>query len=432
MRRSWIESANAPGTDFPIQNLPFGIFRRPGAQRASAGIAIGDQIFDLAAASEAGLFSGMAAQAAAATSGGTLNRLMALGNDYAASLRARVSDLLRQGGSEQARVQAMADRLLVPMSASSMQLPAAIGAFTDFFTSVFHAERGGRQRNPDQPLTPNFKYIPIAYNGRASSVLVSGESFRRPNGQYKNASGEIRFGPEPRMDFELEVGAYIARGNALGTTIPLRAARDYIFGYCLVNDWSARSIQAWETVPAGPFQGKSFCTTVSPWVVTGEALVPFHCPAFSRAADDPQPLPYLADPQNEREGGIDLQLEAYILTPRMREQGIAPHRITRSNLTALYWTFGQMITYHASNGTNLVPGDLIASGTVSGASDDSRACLNELSDFGRTDIVLPNGEIRRYLADGDEIILRARAERLGCVGIGFGECRGRVDPACVY
>ncbi len=234
------------------------------------------------------------------------------------------------------------------------------------------------------------------------------------------------------MDFELEVGAYVARGNALGTTIPLHAARDYIFGYCLVNDWSARSIQAWETVPAGPFQGKSFCTSVSPWVVTGEALAPFHCPAFSRAADDPQPLPYLADPQNEREGGIDLQLEAYILTPRMREQGMAPHRITRSNLTALYWTFGQMITYHASNGTNLAPGDLIASGTVSGASDDSRACLNELSDYGRTDIVLPNGETRCYLADGDEIILRARAERQGRVGIGFGECRGRVNPACAY
>lgn len=424
-RRSWVESANAPDTDFPIQNLPFGIFRRLGDATARGGVAIGDRIVDLPAALAAGLFTGAAAEAAAAASRSTLNALMALGNAPASALRHRLSNLLRADGPEQARV---ADDLLVPMDEATLLLPAAVGAFTDFFTSVFHAERGGRQRNPDQPLTPNFKHIPIAYNGRASSIGVSGETFLRPNGQYRDR-GELRFGPEPRLDFELEVGAFIGRGNARGTPIPLAAAREHIFGYCLVNDWSARAIQAWETVPAGPFQGKSFCTTVSPWVVTGEALAPFHCPAFPRAADDPRPLPYLHDPENEGAGGIDLTLAAFIETPRMRTDGAAPARLTRTNLTTLYWTFGQMLAYHASNGCNVVPGDLIASGTTSGPTDESRACLNELCDYGRADIVLPNGDTRRYLQDGDAIILTARAERAGCVPVGFGECRGTVEPA---
>jgi fumarylacetoacetase len=231
------------------------------------------------------------------------------------------------------------------------------------------------------------------------------------------------------MDFELEVGAFIGRVNGRGTPIPLAAAREHVFGYCLVNDWSARAIQAWETVPAGPFQGKSFCTTISPWLVTGEALAPFHCAAFARAGADPKPLPYLADPENERGGGIDLRLEAYLETARMRASNAAPARITVTNLTTLYWTFGQMVAYHASNGCNFAPGDLIASGTTSGASDESRACMNELSDYGRADIALPNGETRRYLEDGDAVILRARAERNGFIGIGFGECRGQIEPA---
>jgi fumarylacetoacetase len=427
-RRSWVESANRAGTDFPIQNLPLGVFRRRGNE-PRGGVAIGDFIFDLRVGVEAGLFSGTAAEAAQAAIGPKLNPLMAHGNAHASALRARLSDILRSESSERQRVEARASELLVPMADAHLDLPCEISGYTDFFTSIFHAERGGRVRNPSQPLTPNFKFIPIGYNGRATSIRPSGESFKRPNGQYRDKDGQLCFGPEPRQDFELEVGAFIARGNPLGRPIPLALAREYIFGYCLLNDWSARAIQAWETVPAGPFQGKTFCSTVSPWVVTGEALAPFHCPNFVRAADDPQPLPYLSDPVNESEGGIDLILEAYLLTPRMRAGGLDAARITITNLTTLYWTFGQMVTYHASNGCNFLPGDIIGSGTASGPTNESRACLNELSEFNTADIRLPGGETRRYLEDGDEIILRARAERQGHVTIGFGECRGRVEAA---
>ena len=426
-RRSFIESANRPEADFPIQNLPFGIFSRSGGE-PQGGVAIGDRIFNLKAGLAAGLFSGTAAEAAQAGCGSKLNPLMALGNAHASALRARLSDLLRVDGPDRKRVEATTD-LLVPIAEVKLELPCQIAAYSDFFTSIFHAERGGRVRNPQQPLTPNFKHIPIAYSGRATSIRPSGEPFTRPTGQYRDASGALCFGPEPRQDFELEVGAFIARGNPQGTPIPLSRARDHIFGYCLLNDWSARAIQAWETVPAGPFQGKSFATTISPWIVTGEALAPFHCANFVRAVDDPKPLPYLYTENNEKEGGIDLRLEAYLLTSRMRAGNADPKCITVTNLTTLYWTFGQMVTYHASNGCNFLPGDVIGSGTCSGPTDESRACLNELSAFNTSDIQLPNGEVRRYLEDGDEIILRARAERRGYASIGFGECRGRVDAA---
>ncbi len=426
-RRSFVQSANRPDTDFPIQNLPFGVFRRRGGE-PQGGVAIGDRIFDLKAGVEAGLFSGQAKVAAQAASGSTLNPVMMLDSAHASALRARLSDLLRQGAPEAAPIQGLGGKILAPMADVKMELPASIASFTDYFTSIFHAERGGRVRNPDQPLTPNFKHIPIAYNGRATSLRVSSEPFKRPNGQFRAKGGELQFGPEPRLDFELEVGA-LMRGNAQGTPIPLSMAESHIFGYCLVNDWSARAIQAWETVPAGPFQGKSFCTTVSPWVVTGEALAPFRCAAFQRAADDPKPLPYLASADNEANGGIDLQLEAYILTPKMRAANQEPSQITLTNLTTLYWTFAQMVTYHASNGCNFLPGDLIASGTTSGPTDESRACLNELSAYGTADIPLHNGEARRYLEDGDDLIMRAHARRGGCVTIGFGDCTGRVEPA---
>ena len=430
-RRSWVESANRPDGDFPIQNLPFGVFHRGGGG-AQGGVAIGDSIFNLKAGLAAGLFSGPVAEAAQAAAGSKLNPLMALGNRHASALRARLSDLLRADGPERKHVEAMASDLLVPAADAKLELPCEIASFTDYFTSIYHAERGGRVRNPSQPLTPNFKHIPIAYNGRATSIRPSGEAFTRPTGQYRDKGGELRFGPEPRQDFELEVGAFIARGNKQGTAIPLTQARDHIFGYCLLNDWSARAIQAWETVPAGPFQGKSFCTTISPWIVTGEALAPFHCANFPRAADDPRPLPYLYSEENEKEGGIDLRLEAYLLTPRMRSANMPAARITVTNLTTLYWTFGQMVTYHASNGCNFLPGDVIGSGTCSGPTDESRACLNELCAFNTADIPLPHGETRRYLEDGDEIILRAHAGRAGYVSIGFGECRGRVDPALPF
>ena len=426
-RRSWV-ARGEDATDFPIQNLPFGIFRR-GQGEPRGGVAIHDHIVDLREGLAAGLFAGAALTAASAAAGPTLNPLMALGNEPASALRARLSDLLRSDAPERARLEELAGRLLVPMAEASLDMPCHVGGYTDFFTSIFHATRGGRQRNPDNPLTPNFKYIPIGYNGRASSIRVGGGAFRRPNGQYKHPSGDIRFGPEPRLDFELEVGAFVGRGNALGTPIALERAPEHIFGYCLLNDWSARSIQAWETVPAGPFQGKIFCTTISPWIITEEALAPFRCAPFVRAPDEPQPLSYLDGAAHAKEGGLDLRLEAYIRTPRMRARNEAPARLTLTSLTTLYWTFDQMLTYHASDGCDLSAGDLLGSGTASGEADESRACLNELCDYGRADIPLPGGETRRYLEDGDEVIFRAQAMREGFATIGFGECSGRVEPA---
>ncbi|HUZ75900.1 MAG TPA: fumarylacetoacetase [Stellaceae bacterium] len=421
-RRSLVAAANDPDTDFPIQNLPFGVFRR-GHAAARGGVAIGDRIFDLAEGVKAGLFSGDAAEAARAASGPTLNPLFALGARHASALRAQLSELLRARAPERQRVEALADRLLVPMSGAILELPCRIGAFTDFLCSIFHA---GRMISG---LPESFKYLPIAYNSRASSVVVSGTPVRRPNGEFRPSGGEVRFGPEPSQDFELELGAFIAAGNPLGTPLPIDGAAREIFGFCLVNDWSARGIQSWETRPLGPFLGKSLATTISPWVVTAEALAPFRCAAFKRADGDPKPLPHLYAKTDQEEGGIDLAMEAYILTPRMRERGVAPSRVTATNFKHMYWTFAQMVAHHMSNGCNLQPGDLLASGTCSGPSDDSRACLAELSARGSADIHLANGEVRRYLADGDEVIFRARAAREGHIAIGFGECRGRIEPA---
>ena len=426
-RKSWVESANRPDGDFPIQNLPFGIFRR-GGDEARGGVAIGDRIFDLKAGLDAGLFSGAAAAAAGAAAGTKLNSLMALGPDHASALRARLSDLLRADGSERAHVEAMADRLLAPMGSATLELPAVIGNFTDFLTSIYHTERAGRATRPDNPLPPAFKHLPIAYHSRASSVRLSGESVRRPNVQMQGASG-VRFGPCEALDFELELGAYVGAGNPLGSPISLASAPQHIFGYCLLNDWSARDLQRWESQPLGPFLSKSLSTTISPWVVTAEAMAPFHAPAFPRPDGDPAPLPYLRDRQDQVEGGLDLAMEAYLLTPRMREAKQAPTRVSASNFRHMYWTLPQMLTHHASNGCNLLPGDLIGSGTVSGPTDDSRCCLAELSIRGTVAVPLPNGETRRYLEDGDEVVFRARAMRDGHAAIGFGECRGRIAPA---
>ncbi len=436
-RRSWVEAANDLRGDFPIQNLPFGIFRRHGepAQSARAGVAIGDQILDLVACLDAGLLAGTSAEAAArlAATGGTLNTLMAAGNGASSALRAGLSDMLSHGGAISARARAEAARILVPMEEAELGLPAAIGAFTDFLTSIYHTERGGRMTRPDSPVPQNFRHLPIAYNSRASTVVSSGHAIRRPNGQRRRPEGEIAFGPCEHLDFELELGLFVGPGNAMGEPIALRAAPEHIFGFCLVNDWSARDIQRWESHPLGPFLAKSAATTISPWVVTAEAMAPFRIAAFARPASDPAPLPYLADPADQEEGGMDLGLEAFILTARMRERGEAPARLTATNFRHMYWTFGQMLTHHASNGCALRPGDLIASGTTSGPTDEARACLSELnldpSTRSRRAIALPNGESRLWLDDGDEVIFRARAERPGFVPIGFGECRGRVDPA---
>ena len=425
-RVSWVASANDGGTDFPIQNLPLGIFSRGGGPRR-AGVAIGDQIFDLVAAAD--LFEGVAAKAIAATADGTLNGLMALGQAAASALRVRVSDLLREGGPGEAR--ARAEDLLVPMGEAALHLPARVGAFTDFLTSSYHTERLGRISRPDSPLPPCFKHLPVAYNSRATSVRVSGEAVRRPNGQWKHGDGVVRFGPSASLDFELEVGLFIGPGNDLGEPLALPEARRRMFGYCLLNDWSARDIQGWESA-LGPFLSKSLSTTISPWVVTDEALAPFRAKAFARDKDDPQPLPYLNDVADQAEGGFDIDLEAFIRTPAMRAAGVPGAKVVRTNFVHNYWTLAQMATHHMSNGCNLQPGDLLGSGTASGPTDESRACLAEATERGAMPIDLGNGESRAWLLDGDEVIFRGRANRAGFVSIGFGECAGVVAPAPVF
>ncbi len=417
-RRSWVESANDPASDFPIQNLPFGVFR--GADRtARGGIAIGDQIVDLARLHEAGLLKGKAAEAARAAAGPVLNPLLRLGNVHASALRAAVSDLLDEAHGDRARRVALGT-CLVPMRLATLDVPVAIGSFTDFLGSIDHTIRMGRGTLPRA-----FKHLPIAYNGRVSSVVVSGTAIARPSGQFEQG-GSVTFGPEPALDFELEVGTFIGTGSDLGSTIQLRDAERHVFGHCLVNDWSARGMQFFESMPLGPFLGKSFATTVSPWIVTAEALLPFRVPAAPRADGDPQPAHLTSDANSER-GALDLELEAFLLTPAMRASGSEPARITLTSLRAMYWTFAQMVTHQASNGCNLCAGDLIAGGTASGPNPESRACLAELTERGKEAIALPNGETRVWLEDGDEIVLRAHASHPEYARIGFGECRGRVQ-----
>lgn len=421
-RRSWVPSANLPESDFPIQNLPFGIFREGGIDRG--GVAIGDAVFDLAAALQLGLFSGEAEVAARAASGDSLNPLMALGVRYASVLRARISDLLRIDGPERARVEANANRLLIPMSSAEVLLPARIGDFTDFVCSTFHAQRVVR-KPLDSQLAPALCYMPVAYHGRASSVGISGEPVRRPHGQFKDADGVVQFGPSRALDFELEIGAFIGAGNLLGSPIPIESASSHIFGYCLLNDWSARDVQFWESM-LGPFLSKSASTTISPWLVTAEALAPFCAPIFTPPqADFPHPLPYLESQADRAEGGIDIELEASISTRAMRDSGEQSARIVATNFKYAYWSFAQMIAHHTSNGCNLRTGDLLGSGTASGPTDESRACLLEHAE----PLHLPNGETRQYLEDEDEVIFKARARRQGYVPIGFGECRARIVAA---
>jgi fumarylacetoacetase len=425
-RRSWVESANQPECDFPIQNLPFGIFRH-GSVPPRGGVAIGDRIVDLAACLDAGLFAGDAAEAARACAGPILNPLMGLAPRFSSSLRARLSELLRSDGAERGEVEGLAGRLLVPMADCILEMPGAVGSFTDYLSSIYHSRRMGGGNLPEA-----FHHVPIAYHGRATSLRVSGTPLVRPNGQHKTPSGEIRFGPEPALDFELEMAICVGKGNKLGEPIALGEAPDQIFGYCLLNDWSARGIQTWESRPLGPFLGKSFMTSISPWIVTAEALAPFRTAAFKREAGAPAPLAHLSDAADQESGSLDIAMAAYLLTPRMREEAAAPAPILQANLRDMYWTFAQMLTHHASNGCNLQTGDMLGSGTISGAADESRACLAELTVRGTEPVRLPNGETRGWLQDGDEIVFRARAERQGHVAIGFGECRGRVEPAVAW
>jgi len=429
---SWVASANAAGADFPLQNLPFGVFRRAGESGAGRiGVAIGDQVLDLAACHEAGLFDGEAAEAGEACTQPTLNALMALGRPHWRALRHRLAHLLRAGAPGEAGHRWRVEACLVPMASVEMLLPASIGDYTDFYASVHHATNVGRMMRPDQPLLPNYKWVPIGYHGRASSVVISGTPVRRPAGQMRpDPAAPPIVGPTRRLDYELEVGAFIGPGNALGTSIPLEDAEDQLFGVCLVNDWSARDVQAWEYQPLGPFLAKNFATTVSPWVVTLDALAPFRVGPAPRADEDPPPLPYLDSPGHRRSGAIDLVVEAALASSAMRDQGMAPVRLSQARFRDMYWTLAQLVTHHASGGCNLRPGDLVASGTVSGAEPSMRGCLLELTWRGADAIELPTGERRTFLEDGDEVIFTGYCERPGQARrIGLSTCRGIVVPA---
>jgi fumarylacetoacetase len=419
--RSWVTSANISGTDFPLQNLPLGVF--DGGDGARTGVAIGDQILDLRATSEAGLLRELPLEVHTALAQPTLNQLMQLGHDANFKLRHAIFALLEQSSPHQKECA----ELLKSQSDVQMLLPATIGDYTDFYASIFHATNVGSMFRPDNPLLPNYKWVPIGYHGRASSIVASGANVPRPAGQTKaeDAAAPV-FGPTQRLDYELEVGVFIGPGNSLGSPIALAKAEQHAFGLCLVNDWSARDMQAWEYQPLGPFLAKNFLTTISPWVVTMEALAPFRAAAFTRAADDPQPLPYLTDASNESSGGFDITLEVWLRTEKMRAANVPAERLSRGSFRDMYWTLAQMIAHHTSNGCNLKPGDLLASGTVSGPEKSSRGCLLELAWRGSEPVTLQNGEQRKFLLDGDEVILRGYCERPGAARIGFGECRGTI------
>jgi fumarylacetoacetase len=418
-RRSWVVSANLPGTDFPIQNLPFGVFTRRGAsQPPRIGVAIGDQILDMSRVATNA--RELPVEIREALSLPALNTLMALGHDAMRALRGLLVELLRDGSTN-----AQPD-WLVPMAAAEMHLPAAVGDYTDFFASLHHATRVGRLFRPDHPLAPNYKYVPIAYHGRSSSIVPSGTTIRRPSGQTRPPDQtQPSYRPSQALDYELEAGIFIGRRSERGEPIDIADADDHVFGLCLLNDWSARDIQIWESQPLGPFLAKNFATTISPWIVTLEALAPFRCEPAARAAGDPEPLPYL----QHRAGAaphIDVLVEAWLTSERMRNAGAAPMRLGRSSLRDVYWDIGQLVTHHASNGCNLRPGDLLGTGTISGPDDESQGCLLEITGNGRRPIQLPSGESRSFLADGDEVTLRGHCHREGLARIGFGECRGIV------
>jgi fumarylacetoacetase len=425
-RRSWLASASDSTTDFPIQNLPFGVFSTSENPLPRTGIAVGNAIFDISSAASAGLFSAEAQVAAQACLNVPLNALMALGPPFTSALRARVADLFDAALSHRA----LAEPHLVLQSAATMHLPAHIGNYTDFYASIHHATRVGAMFRPTNPLLPNYKYVPIGYHGRASSIVIDGTPIQRPSGQLSaTADGPPTFAPSRLLDYELEVAAFAGRGNTLGASISIGRAEDHIFGLVLLNDWSARDIQAWEYQPLGPFLSKNFATSISPWIVTLEALAPYRSEVAPRPEGDPVPLPYLFSESDQQHGGLDLTLEVLLLTEFMRANHAAPHLLSRGNFRDMYWTLAQLLTHHTSNGCNVGTGDLLASGTVSGLELGSAGCLLELTARGKNPITLPDGETRGFLSDGDEIILRGYCQRDGLPRIGFGSCSGRILPS---
>jgi fumarylacetoacetase len=411
--QSWVESANDPATDFPIQNLPFGRFRRDEGSDWRIGVAIGDQVLDL--------------HAAKLVDSSDMHHFMDLPPEIRRRVRRAIVNGLLAGSGKQATFKAA----LHLQSDVALGLPCEIGDYTDFYTSIHHATTIGKQLRPDNPLLPNYKWVPIGYHGRASSIIPSGRSFHRPNGQTKAADQERpSLGPCRRLDYELELAMLIARPNALGEAIPIASAEDHVFGLALFNDWSARDIQAWEYQPLGPFLSKNFASTLSPWVVTLDALAPFRGP-FSRPAGDPPPLDYLDSPANRTQGGVSIELEVWLETARMRQAGHAGDLISLSNYRDAYWTFAQLVAHHTVNGCNLRTGDLFGSGTLSGPSPEQGGSMMELGAGGNRPLMLTSGETRAWLEDGDTVILRGYCQREGFRRIGFGECRGTVLPASV-
>jgi fumarylacetoacetase len=425
--RSWLESANQPSTDFPIQNLPFGVFRRAGvAEPLRCGVAIGDQVLDMAAV--APLLEGAAVPAALACRADNLNALMGQDALALSAMRLQLSGLLRVGAA--ADVQAQLQAALVPLEQAELVTPVKVAGFTDFFASIHHATHAGSLFRPDNPLLPNYKHVPIAYNGRANSVRCT--SFvQRPVGQLNQpgAAGPV-FAPSERLDYEVELGAYIGTPSKLGQPVSVAQAWEHIFGFSLLNDWSARDIQAWEYQPLGPFLAKTFATSVAPWVITAEALAPFRTALMPRG-DGPAPLPYLYDAEDQVAGALAIQVEAHIRSARMRELGLPAMQLSRSQVASLYWSFGQMVAHHTSNGSALDVGDLLGSGTISGPTADALGCLLEITEGGRKTLSLPSGEERRFLQDGDEVVMRGFCERDGFARIGFGECRATITPSHV-
>jgi len=415
---SWVESANGH-PDFPIQNLPLGVFSQMG-RGPRGGVAIGDKILDIAAV--APLLDAEARPVALLAGQSSLNDLLGVGKESLLALRRGLFRLLRHGADRE-----VVEPTLIAAATSEMHLPARIGDYTDFYTGIHHAENVGRLFRPDNPLLPNYKFVPIGYHGRSSSIRLSGQSVARPHGQTKRANQEAPdFGPCRKLDYELEMGIWIGSGNALGHPIPVGRAGDHIAGLSILNDWSARDMQAWEYQPLGPFLAKNFHTTISPWIVTTAALAPYRVAQPPRPEGDPQPLPYLLDDQDQTLGAFDARMEVYIQTAGMRASGIDPHRLSTGSMTAMYWTAAQLVAHHSSNGCNLGPGDLLGTGTLSGEVAESRGSLLELTEDGRTPITLPGGERRTFLEDGDELVLRAFAETPGFVRIGFGECRATI------
>ncbi len=421
---SWVESTGS--SDFPIQNLPFGIFRRKASnERFRGGVAIGGQIVDLQAVVAKNLLTGTALEAATAASASTLNNFMALGTEYWSALRLALSRALRTGAEQKSKFR----DCLVQQNDADYALPCTIGDFTDFFASIHHATKASGAYKPDNPLPPNYKWIPICYHGRSSSIDVSGVSVHRPSGQARpDKEQPPQVAPTARLDHELELGFYVGPGNARGESVPIDEAENHVFGASLLNDWSARDIQAWETRPLGPFLGKNFATTVSPWVTTMEALAPYRA-VFSRASDDPGPLDYLTSTANSKSGAIDICLEVLLQSEKMRQDGLPPERIGVSNFVDCYWTLSQLVAHHTVNGCNLRPGDLLGSGTQSGPEREESGCMLELTSGGRNPVTLSNGETRGFLEDGDTVVFRGWCERAGAARIGFGELSNTIQTA---